>query len=94
MSYFVYILTNRNNKVMYVGITNNLERRVIEHKQKLVMGFTKKYHVDKLVYYEETTDVNAAISREKQLKGWLRAKKNLLVSSMNPDWHDLSEDWH
>lgn len=79
---------------MYVGITNNLERRVIEHKQKLVMGFTKKYHVDKLVYYEETTDVNAAISREKQLKGWLRAKKNLLVSSMNPDWHDLSEDWH
>ncbi len=94
MSYFVYILTNRNNKVMYVGITNNLERRVIEHKQKLVMGFTKKYHVDKLVYYEETTDVNAAIAREKQLKGWLRAKKNLLVSSMNPDWHDLSEDWH
>ena len=94
MSYFVYILTNRNNKVMYVGITNNLERRVIEHKQKLVMGFTKKYHVGKLVYYEETTDVNAAIAREKQLKGWLRAKKNLLVSSMNPDWHDLSEDWH
>ena len=79
---------------MYVGITNNLERRVIEHKQKLVMGFTKKYHVGKLVYYEETTDVNAAIAREKQLKGWLRAKKNLLVSSMNPDWHDLSEDWH
>ena len=79
---------------MYVGITNNLERRVIEHKQKLVMGFTKKYHVDKLVYNEETPDINAAIVREKQLKGWLRAKKDLLVDSLNPDWHDLTEDWH
>jgi len=79
---------------MYVGITNDLDRRVIEHKHKLTKGFTKKYNVDKLVYYEETPDLNAAIAREKQIKGWLRAKKNLLVNSVNPDWHDLTEDWH
>ncbi|MEL7645232.1 MAG: GIY-YIG nuclease family protein [Anaerolineaceae bacterium] len=94
MTYFVYILTNWNNEVMYVGITNDLDRRVIEHKHKLTKGFTKKYNVDKLVYYEETPDINAAIAREKQIKGWLRAKKNLLVNSVNPDWHDLTEDWH
>ena len=92
-SYYVYILTNWNNRVMYIGVTNNLERRLYEHKNHLVDGFTKKYHVDKLVYYEMTGDVRAAIAREKQLKGWTRAKKNALVQTQNPDWLDLSLDW-
>ena len=91
--YFVYILTNWNNKVMYIGVTSNLERRLYEHKNELADGFTKSYHVHKLVYYEETSDVNAAIEREKQLKGWRREKKNTLVETMNPLWKDLSEDW-
>ena len=91
--YFVYILTSRNNKVMYIGVTNCLERRLYEHKNELVDGFTKTYHVHKLVYYEETSDVNAAIAREKQLKGWRREKKSALVETMNPLWKDLSEDW-
>ncbi len=78
---------------MYIGVTSNLERRLYEHKQELVDGFTKKYHVHKLVYYEQTSDVRAAIAREKELKGWLRAKKNALVETMNPTWRDLSEDW-
>ena len=92
-SYYVYILTNWNNRVMYIGVTNNLERRLYEHKNRLVDGFTKKYHVDKLVYYEMTGDVRAAIAREKQLKGWTRAKKNAVVQTQNPDWLDLSQDW-
>jgi len=91
--YYVYILTNWNNKVMYVGVTGNLQRRLYEHKNDLFEGFTKKYRVHKLVYYEETSEVYSAISREKQLKGLLRSKKNALVETMNPDWHDLSEDW-
>ena len=93
MNYYVYILTNKSNRVMYIGVTNNLERRVYEHKHELVEGFTKRYHVHKLVYYEATTDVRAAIEREKHLKGWLRARKNALVESVNPEWRDLSEDW-
>ena len=92
-SYYVYILTNWNNRVMYIGMTNDLERRLYEHKNSLVDGFTKKYHVHKLVYYEQTTDVHAAIAREKQLKGLLRAKKNAIVETMNPEWKDLSDDW-
>ena len=91
--FYVYILTNWNDKVMYIGVTNNLERRVYEHKQELVEGFTKTYHIHKLVYYEETSDVRSAIQREKQLKGWRREKKNALVESMNPSWKDLSEEW-
>ena len=91
--YFVYILTNRNDKVIYIGVTNNLERRIYEHKQELVDGFTKRYHVHKLVFYEQTGDIHAAIAREKQLKCWTRAKKNALVESMNPQWQDLSEGW-
>ncbi len=91
--YYVYILTNWKNNVMYIGVTNNLQRRLYEHKNELVDGFTKQYHVHKLVYYEETTDVKAAIAREKQLKGWRREKKNALVESMNPTWDDLSEGW-
>jgi len=88
-SYYVYILTNWNNKVMYVGITNNLIRRVHEHKNKLVKGFTEKYNVNKLVYFEETRDVIAAITREKEIKKWRREKKDQLVNRMNPTWKDL-----
>ncbi len=88
--YYVYILANWNNKVMYIGVTNNLHRRVYEHKNKLVDGFTKKYNVHKLVYFEETTDIMSAIEREKQLKGWNRAKKNELVETMNPKWKEIS----
>ena len=82
-------MTNKS-RTLYTGVTNDLERRVYEHKQKLVAGFTAKYNIDRLVYYEATEDVNAAISREKQIKGWLRAKKIALIESMNPDWVDLS----
>lgn len=78
---------------MYIGVTNNLERRLFEHQNELIEGFTKTYHVHKLVYFEETSDVRAAIAREKQLKGWRREKKNELVEIMNPTWKDLSEDW-
>ena len=88
--YFVYILSNWNHKVLYVGVTNNLERRLYEHKNHLLEGFTKKYNVDKLVFFEETDDIYQAIAREKQIKGWTRAKKNALVESVNPDWSELS----
>ena len=91
--YYVYLLTNRNNKVMYVGMTNDLRRRVYQHKKKLIPGFTQKYNVDKLVYYETTNDVHAAIAREKQIKKWRREKKNNLVIAANPEWKDLSEGW-
>ena len=77
---------------MYIGVTNNLERRLFEHKNKLVAGFTSKYNVDKLVYFEGTIDIQAAIAREKELKSWRREKKNTLVESLNPEWKDLSGD--
>ena len=92
-NYYVYLLTNWNNKVMYVGVTNNLERRIYEHKHKLVQGFTQKYNVDKLVYFEETKDVHAALEREKEIKKWRREKKNALVLKNNTEWRDLSEGW-
>ena len=91
MYYYVYILTNISNEVMYIGVTNNLQRRLYEHKNNLLDGFTKKYRVHKLVYYEMHKDVREAISREKKLKGLLRIRKNALVESMNPEWIDLSE---
>jgi putative endonuclease len=91
-SYWVYLLTKWNNKVMYVGVTNDLERRIYEHKNKLVDGFTKKYNISKLVYFEETIDVVAAISREKEIKRWRREKKDKLVNGRNPMWQDLSEE--
>jgi putative endonuclease len=91
--YYVYLLTNKNNKVMYVGVTNNLERRVYEHKKKQVPGFTEKYNVNRLVYFEETQDVRIAIAREKEIKKWRREKKNQLVVAVNPEWRDLSEGW-
>ena len=93
MQYYVYILTNWNNKVMYIGVTNNLPRRVYEHKHHLVDGFTKKYNVGKLVYFEYGSDIRAALEREKALKGWTRARKNALVETENPQWRDLSLDW-
>ncbi len=92
-TYSVYLLSNWNNKVLYIGITNDLERRIHEHRQKLIAGFTQKYNVSKLVYYEQTGDVVSAISREKELKKWRREKKNALVNRVNPEWKDLSLDW-
>ncbi len=91
-SYYVYMMTNRS-RTLYVGVTNDLERRVFEHKNKLVPGFTSRYNLNRLVFFEETPDVSSAITREKQIKGWLRARKIELVSSMNPEWRDLSEGW-
>ena len=87
--YAVYILTNTSNKVMYVGVTGNLERRLAQHKEKSVSGFTAKYRIDRLVYYELTSDVLSAIAREKEVKKWRREKKNRLVESINPQWIEL-----
>jgi putative endonuclease len=89
--YYVYILTNKSNKVIYIGVTNDLERRMFEHKNKLVEGFTKRYNLMKLVYYEVTEDVQSAIRREKQLKNWHRDWKINLINQFNPGWNDLSE---
>ncbi len=91
--YYVYILTNKNNNVLYIGVTNDLERRVFEHKNKLVEGFTKKYNLNKLIYYEITEDVSSAIEREKQLKNWHREWKINLINSFNPKWKDLGVDF-
>jgi putative endonuclease len=92
MKHYVYIMTNRS-KTLYTGVTNNMQRRMYEHKHHLVAGFTSTYHLTRLVYCEETPDVNAAIAREKQIKGWVRAKKIALIESINPYWRDLSEEW-
>ena len=86
------MLTNKTNSVLYIGVTNNLIRRVYEHKNNLAKGFTSKYKTHKLVYYDYTTDVKSAIAREKQLKGWARAKKNDLINDFNPEWKDLWEE--
>ncbi len=91
--YFVYILVNKLDSVMYIGMTNDLKRRLYEHQHHLVEGFSDKYNVNKLVYFEETSDVKSAIEREKQLKKWRRDKKNKLVEAINPNWDDLSKDW-
>ena len=87
------MLANWNNKVLYIGMTNNLERRLYEHKNKLVEGFSATYNLNKLGYCEITSDVISAIEREKQLKKWRREKKNDLIKTMNPDWLDLSLEW-
>ena len=89
--YYVYMLTNTHNTTLYIGVTGNLAKRLYEHKNQLVSGFTKTYNLHKLVYYEATQDVRSAIAREKQLKGWTRAKKNALINRMNPQWNDLSD---
>jgi putative endonuclease len=93
-NYFVYILTNERNGTLYIGVTNNLEKRLYEHKNKLVKGFTEKYSLDKLVYYEHTTDIVSAITREKQIKKWNRKWKLELIEKDNPLWKDLSMGWY
>jgi len=92
-TYYVYIMASKPNGTLYIGMTNNLTRRVVEHKSGSIDGFTKKYNVDKLVYFEEVTDVISAISREKQLKNWHRQWKINLIETVNPDWDDLSNNW-
>ena len=92
-NYYVYIMTNRS-KTLYTGVTNNIIRRIWEHKHKLIEGFTKKYNITILVYYETTTDINVALNREKQIKGWRRVRKISLIEKMNPGWIDLSDGWY
>ena len=90
MTYYVYILASRNNTTIYTGVTNDLYRRVYEHRQNVdPKSFTARYHVHKLVYFEDTGDIRAAIEREKQIKSWNRARKNKLINTNNPDWADL-----
>ena len=91
--YYIYILTNKTNSTLYIGVTNDLSRRLYEHKTAQVDGFTKKYNVVKLVYYEIYADINDAILREKQLKHWTRQKKNDLIQIQNSSWDDLSENF-
>ena len=91
--YYVYILSNWNDSVLYIGVTGNLPRRLYEHRNHLVDGFSSKYNTEKLVYFEETNDVYSAIAREKQLKGWTRKKKNDLIMKGNPEWKDLAASW-
>jgi putative endonuclease len=93
-TYFVYLLTNKNKTVLYTGVTNSLERRIWQHKQHEFPGFTKKYNCDRLVYFEDYSEVTDAITREKQIKGWTRAKKEALIATMNPEWNDLAADWY
>jgi len=87
--YYIYIVTNKNNTVLYIGVTNNLVRRIHEHKNKLIKGFTEKYNVDKLVYYEVFDFIELAIKREKQIKGYSRLKKDLLIDQKNPERNEL-----
>ena len=87
--YYVYILTNQYHNVMYIGVTNNIQRRVYEHKSGVIEGFTKRYNVHKLVYAEHCHDVYDAIKREKQLKSWRREKKNALIEAVNPEWKEI-----
>jgi len=91
-NYYVYIMTNYKNTVLYTGVTNNLKKRVYEHKLKLVDGFTKKYNVNKLIYYEIFNDINNAIAREKQIKSGSRKRKIDLINRLNKDWKDLYEE--
>ncbi|STO25582.1 GIY-YIG nuclease family protein [Fluoribacter gormanii] len=86
---YIYLLANKHNNVLYTGVTNDLIRRVYEHKNKLVAGFTKKYNVDRLVYYEACGSIIVAIEREKQIKDWSRKKKHDLINALNPEWNDL-----
>ena len=92
-SYYIYILVNKDNNVMYIGITNNLHRRLREHRNEETEGFTKKYHLHKLVYFEKFSSPQAAIKREKEIKGWTRKRKNDRVTQYNPKWEDQSESF-
>ena len=91
-NYFVYIMSNSHNTVLYIGVTNDIERRVSEHKSGLISGFTKRYNCNKLVYFETFNDINQAIEREKQLKGWKRDRKDALIDAVNKERMDLSGD--
>ncbi len=91
--FYVYIMTNKSG-TLYIGVTNDLQRRVYEHKTKFISGFTSRYNLNRLVYFEDYTDIRQAIAREKQVKDWLRKKKIELIDSINPKWEDLSLDWN
>lgn len=91
--YFVYILTSKINGVLYIGVTNNIEKRLFEHKNKMLKGFTSRYNVDKLMYFEVYANIDEAIIREKQLKKWNRQWKIDLIEENNPDWNDLAVEW-
>ena len=88
-NYYIYILTNKINSVLYIGVTNDLQRRIYEHKNKLIPGFTRKYNLNKLIYFEHFENINDAIKREKQLKKWNRSWKEELINKENPKWNDL-----
>ena len=90
--YYIYILSNYSNSTIYIGVTNNLVKRLYQHQNKLIDGFTSKYNINKLVYYEIYQNIDYAINREKQLKGWSRAKKNALIETLNPTWKDLGKE--
>ena len=90
--YYIYIMTNKINTVLYIGVTSDLIRRVYEHKTKLIKGFTEKYNINKLVYFEATNDISGVITKEKQLKKWKRAWKEKLINEKNPEWRDLYND--
>jgi putative endonuclease len=92
-TYYVYILASKRNGTLYIGVTNDLERRLYEHKNNLVEGFTNKYNVHHLVYYEDVNDIQSALQREKQLKRWTRKWKIELIEKVNPEWRDLAEDF-
>ncbi len=92
-TYCVYLFASKSRR-LYIGVTSNLERRLFEHKEKLVDGFTKRYNIDRLVHFEQTADVLSAIAREKQIKSWNRNKKIALIESANPTWEDLSSEWY
>ncbi len=92
LKYYIYIMSSSTG-TLYTGMTNDLERRVYEHKHKLKPGFTKRYNVTRLAYFEETNDVGIAIAREKEIKGWRRSKKVALIKTLNPTWQDLAADW-
>jgi putative endonuclease len=92
MEYYVYIITNKNNTVLYTGVTNDLRRRLYEHRFIHTDSFSSRYKTTKLVYFEQTNDIRVAIEREKQIKGWTRNKKNELIESLNPRWEDLPTD--
>ncbi len=92
-TYYVYIITNKWNTTLYIGMTNDLQKRMYEHKQKFVEGFSKKYNLNKLLYFEETNNVRVAIEREKQLKKWRRDKKLTLIKRINPKYDDLCKEW-
>jgi putative endonuclease len=93
-SYYVYIITNKKNGTLYIGFTDDIHRRIYEHKNKLSDGFSKKYGLDKLVYFEEHENSSSSFKKERQMKKWRRAWKIKLIEEQNPNWKDLAEDWY